>query len=396
MTDSQFDQILREKLQSYECEVDESLWDGISARLAANRRRKVMLRIVYGAVAAAACVALGLFLFDGRDIPSSQLQSAPTIAVVESVVPQELDSPADTQDIPSIADQIKALRSGGAVAEVLPSEVIKAVEAVSEAASEEVQEVSVPLAEDNAQPEKSAAETSKQPSGNTYRTLSGTQLMDDSYLFEEEISKRHTHSSISISSNVSGIAKPDGFIYQMAPSHSSSATGRSNGIVVEELTESSYSIPLSFGVQFRYPLAEKFYLGAGVNYTYLQRNFSALVNKTKYNSVTSRLHYVGVTASAYYDFVQAGRLKVYGRAGGAVDKCISASYIFGGQSLAQDKSGVQWSVNAGVGLEYKIANPVALFVDPSASYYFDCAQPKSIRTEQPLMFSLEAGVRFSF
>ena len=396
MTDSQFDQILREKLQSYECEVDESLWDGISARLAANRRRKVMLRIVYGAVAAAACVALGLFLFDGRDIPSSQLQSAPTIAVVESVVPQELDSPADTQDIPSIADQIKALRSGGAVAEVLPSEVIKAVEAVSEAASEEVQEVSVPLAEDNAQPEKSAAETSKQPSGNTYRTPSGTQLMDDSYLFEEEISKRHTHSSISISSNVSGIAKPHGFIYQMAPSHSSSATGRSNGIVVEELTESSYSIPLSFGVQFRYPLAEKFYLGAGVNYTYLQRNFSALVNKTKYNSVTSRLHYVGVTASAYYDFVQAGRLKVYGRAGGAVDKCISASYIFGGQSLAQDKSGVQWSVNAGVGLEYKIANPVALFVDPSASYYFDCAQPKSIRTEQPLMFSLEAGVRFSF
>ena len=112
--------------------------------------------------------------------------------------------------------------------------------------------------------------------------------------------------------------------------------------------------------------------------------------------MTSRLHYAGLTASAFYDFIQEGRLKVYGRAGGAVDKCLSANLIFGDQSVAQDAAGLQWSVNAGVGLEYKIANPVALFVDPSASYYFDCAQPKSIRTEQPLMFSLEAGVRFSF
>ncbi|MBO4656548.1 MAG: outer membrane beta-barrel protein [Bacteroidales bacterium] len=397
MTDSQFDQIFRDKLQGFECEVDESLWDGISARLAANRRRKVFLRVVYGAVAAAACVALGLFLFNGNDVPSSQLQSAPVVAVVESVVPQELDTPGDSQDIPSIADQIKALRSGSAVAEVLPSEIIKAVESVSETSSDDVQEVVEDEVEDSKAPEQGGQQAAGQPSGNTYRTPTGTQLMDDYYLFEEEeISKRHTHSSISISSNVAGIASPDGFIYQMAPSHSASVTGRSSGIVVEELTESSYSIPLSFGVQFRYPLAEKFYLGAGVNYTYLQRNFSALVNKEKYNSVTSRLHYAGLTASAFYDFIQEGRLKVYGRAGGAVDKCLSANLIFGDQSVAQDAAGLQWSVNAGVGLEYKIANPVALFVDPSASYYFDCAQPKSIRTEQPLMFSLEAGVRFSF
>ncbi|MBR4771216.1 MAG: PorT family protein [Bacteroidales bacterium] len=397
MTDSQFDQIFRDKLQSFECEVDESLWDGISARLAANRRRKVFLRVVYGAVAAAACVALGLFLFNGNDVPSSQLQSAPVVASVESVVPQELATPADAQDIPSIADQIKALRSGNAVAEVLPSEIVKAVESVSETSSDDEQVVSAVEVEDSNEPVQSAAVASGQPSGNTYRTPSGTQLMDDYYLFEEEeISNRHTHSSISISSNVSGIASPDGFIYQMAPSHSASVTGSQSGIIVEELTESSYSIPLSFGVQFRYPLAEKFSLGAGVNYTYLQRSFSALVNKEKYNNVTSRLHYLGLTASAYYDFIQEGRLKVYGRAGGAVDKCISANLIFGNQSLAQDAAGLQWSVNAGVGLEYKITDPISLFIDPSASYYFDCGQPKSIRTEQPLMFSLEGGVRFSF
>ena len=185
MTDSQFDQIFRDKLQSFECEVDESLWDGISARLAANRRRKVFLRVVYGAVAAAACVALGLFLFNGNDVPSSQLQSAPVVASVESVVPQELATPADAQDIPSIADQIKALRSGNAVAEVLPSEIVKAVESVSETSSDDEQVVSAVEVEDSNEPVQSAAVASGQPSGNTYRTPSGTQLMDDYYLFEE-------------------------------------------------------------------------------------------------------------------------------------------------------------------------------------------------------------------
>jgi len=394
MTESQFDQIIREKLQGFECEVDDSLWDGIVAKMAAQRRRKVVLRYVFGAVAAAACVALGVFLFNGNDVPG-QLQSAPTVAVAETAVPQELESPAEAQEVPSIADQIKALRSGNAVAEVLPSEVVKAIEAVAENVSEPVETAAEEVAPAETESRQAPAQSAGQPSTNTYRTPTGGQLMDDYYLFEEEgSSKTHTHSSISLSSNVSGIAKQDGFIYQMAPSHAASATGKSNGIVVEEISESSYSIPLSFGVQFRYPVTDKFSLGAGVNYTYLQRTFNAMMNKVKYNNVSSQMHYVGVTASAFYNFIEAGRLTVYGRAGGAVDKGVYARYVFGDQGLSQDVSGVQWSVNAGVGLEYRIADPVSLYIDPSASYYFDCAQPRSIRTEQPLMFSLEAGVRF--
>ncbi|MBP5303155.1 MAG: hypothetical protein J6Y88_07925, partial [Bacteroidales bacterium] len=296
MTDSQFDQIIREKMLSYECEVDDSLWDGIAARLARMDRRRVVLRYVYGAVAAAACVALGLFLFNGNDAPS-QLQSAPAVTVAEAAVPEELETPADVQDIPSIADQIKALRSGAAVAEVLPSEVAKVVEAMTENASEPV-----PALEENAAPvapqePRESAKPASQPSRNTTagRTPSGTGLMDDFYLFEDdEVSKPGTHASLTISSNVSGVASPEGFVYQMAPSHSASATGKSGGNVIEELSESSYSIPLSFGVQMRFPIAEKVSLGAGVNYTYLQREFSSMVNKVKYPTTISRLHYMGV------------------------------------------------------------------------------------------------------
>ena len=395
MTDSQFDQIIREKLQSFECEVDESLWDGISARLASDRRRKVVLRTVFSAVAAAACVALGLFLFNGNDAPS-QLQSAPSVAAVESVVPQELDYPADVQDVPTIADQIKALRSGtAAVAEVLPSEIAKAVEEIGEMDSaSEPQTVSAPAEESKDAGQSSPEAAGQQPRG-SYRTPAGTQLMDDFYLFGEEENTRRTHASISISSNVSGIAKQDGFLYQMAPSHSASVSGKSGGNVVEERTDKRYTIPLSFGVQMRFPIAEKVSIGAGANYTYLQYDFGGLINKVKFDNISSRQHYMGLTASVFYDFIREGKLTVYGRAGGAVDKLINARLVYGDGSLSQDAEGLQWSANAGVGLEYQIAKPISLFVDPSASYYFDCGQLQSIRTEQPLMFSLEAGLRFN-
>ena len=399
MTDSQFDQIIREKMLSYECPVDDSLWDGIEARLARMDRRRVVLRYFYGAVAAAACVALGLFLFNGNDAPS-QLQSAPTVAVAEAAVPEVLETPATVQEIPSIADQIKALRSGAAVAEVLPSEIAKAVESMAENAAPEAADETPVAVEVGQEPAQDSPEVATTPSGNAngYRTPSGSRLMDDYYLFDEdEVSGQSTHASLSISSNVSGIAKPDGFIYQMAPSHSASSSGKAGGSVVEELTESSYSIPLSFGVQMRFPIVGKLSAGAGVNYTYLQRDFSALVNKAeKFPNASSRLHYMGLTVSVYYDFIREGRLTVYGRAGGAVDKCISAKYIFGDYSMNQDAAGLQWSANAGVGLEYRITEPLSIFVDPSASYYFfNHNQPKSIRTEQPLMFSLEAGLRFN-
>lgn len=399
MTDSEFDRIIREKILRAEIEQceppSEEMWERISARLAVMDRRKKILRYVYRTAAAAAVIALGLFIFN-RGGDESQLNNLPTLASTVQPVQPEV-SPAEGQDIAPIEEQIKSLRSNSAVAQVLPVK----VDAVAEQADSAETAVPSTESEQNAvsqTPESSVSQSQggPAPADNSYRTPSGTQLMSDAYLFEDEPEfRKNTHTSISISSNVSGIAKQDGFIYNVAPSHSPSKSGNSGGTVVEEFTESSYSIPLSFGVQFRYPLAKKLSVGAGLNYTYLQRSFSALVNKVQFDNASSRLHYIGLTASVYYDFIQENKLSVYGRVGGAADKCLSARYIFGQYAMPQDASGLQWSVNAGVGIEYRIAAPIALFVDPSASYYFDCSQPKSIRTEQPLMFSLEAGVRFS-
>ena len=56
--------------------------------------------------------------------------------------------------------------------------------------------------------------------------------------------------------------------------------------------------------------------------------------------------------------------------------------------------GVQWSANVGIGFEYRFLTFMGLYVDPRLTYYFDCGQPYSVRTEQPLQFNLEVGFRF--
>ena len=55
--------------------------------------------------------------------------------------------------------------------------------------------------------------------------------------------------------------------------------------------------------------------------------------------------------------------------------------------------GVQTSVNLGIGVEFLLGKHLGLYIDPSLRYYFDCGQPKSIRTAQPLMMGFEMGLR---
>ena len=56
--------------------------------------------------------------------------------------------------------------------------------------------------------------------------------------------------------------------------------------------------------------------------------------------------------------------------------------------------GVQGSADLGLGVQMKISDHLGLYLDPSAKYYFGANQPKTIRTQQPVMFNLEFGVRF--
>ena len=80
-----------------------------------------------------------------------------------------------------------------------------------------------------------------------------------------------------------------------------------------------------------------------------------------------------------------------------MEKCVSDRYLIDAGGTAVNyhgkSRGVQLSADIGIGVEFTVADRLGLYIDPSLRYYFKSAQPKSLRTVQPLMFGFEAGLR---
>lgn len=174
--------------------------------------------------------------------------------------------------------------------------------------------------------------------------------------------------------------------------------------IKETSTKSTYGIPLSFGAGVRIGLSPKWSIGTGLNYTLLTRKFygtytPVAADGTVGNSTTSDIkntqHYIGIPVNAYYDIVNQNHIHFYAYAGGAAEKCISDKYLLANTNICHKEKteGFQFSANIGMGVEFMLSRHLGLYIDPSLRYYFDCNQPKSIRTAQPLMFGFEMGFR---
>ena len=175
--------------------------------------------------------------------------------------------------------------------------------------------------------------------------------------------------------------------------------------IKERNTQSTYGLPVSVGAGVKIEFTPRWSLGVGVNYTYLTRTFSGTythVNEagTIDDLITSDIrnsqHYIGIPVNAYYNIVTSKHVNFYAYAGGAVEKCVYDKYLVLTNSVVHKEpaKGVQLSANLGVGAEFMLGQHIGLYIDPSLRYYFDCDQPKSIRTAQPLMLGFELGFRF--
>ena len=108
---------------------------------------------------------------------------------------------------------------------------------------------------------------------------------------------------------------------------------------------------------------------------------------------------MGLPLDLYYDVVSSDRIKFYLHAGGEAEYCLSNKYTLFASldiSVTEPVQKLQYSVGAGLGVEFVLSRRIGIFVDPSVKYYFPCDQPKSVRTERPLLVNFDAGLRFSF
>ena len=174
------------------------------------------------------------------------------------------------------------------------------------------------------------------------------------------------------------------------------------GTVISENTESVYGIPLSFGLGARFYLSGRFSIGTGVSYSLLTRSFNGVYtspgNDRVAGDIRHTIQYIGVPLNLYYDILDTDILQFYVFGGGAAEKALSNKYVIKGESgpvnYSTQVKDLQWSAGLGLGVQFRLADHVGLYLDPSARYFFDCNQPKSIRTKKPFTFGFEAGLRF--
>lgn len=147
--------------------------------------------------------------------------------------------------------------------------------------------------------------------------------------------------------------------------------------------------PLSFGLSVRKEFAHGLSLESGLVYTLLR---SDVKRHPGADDMSQRLHFLGVPLRLNWQFFERGRFSLYIGAGGMVEKCVSAKL----GSEKTDEPGVQWSVSAAAGAQYRLGGMVGLYFEPEGSYYLNQTYLRTARTESPLTLTLRLGVRLTF
>ena len=215
----------------------------------------------------------------------------------------------------------------------------------------------------------------------------------------EGLKLRGMYAQGSVGGNDSNISYGGNGISRMAPGAGSENAGISeNGL-------STYGVPFTVGLGVRFSVTDKLSLGTGLDYSLLTRTFNGSYRGGAAADFDGRilhsLQYIGVPVNAYYDLYRTrdDLIRMYAWGGGEAELCLSNRYRLANatNTVITDKAGgFQFSVAAGLGMEFKLSDVLGLYADPSVRYYFHGNQPKSVRTDKPFMFNFDAGLRFNF
>ena len=388
------DLLLGSILRNGEEEVPAHVWEGVAGGLdKAARRRSAVLWIGRAtAVAAAAAIAVGVFIGHESEQMVEQKADDTMIALVES-------SPAKGDTAETAAE------------DVLMADVVKAQKPAADRFITSAYEM---IADCSDVPQStSGEETAEKAVG---QTVSGTadyhksaaeepETFSQDFRWEENERKEKIKTSI-VLSGIAGTNSPqsDG---RIGPLRSPGVFSSPSRTTIEQTgAQTTYGIPLSFGVGVKLGFTKRWSLGMGLNYTLLTSRFNGKYTKVEDGmaslpisaTISNSQHYIGIPLNAYYNIVSRDFINFYAYAGGAVEKCVSDRYTVQTTPVihhSESVKGVQLSANAGIGVEFLIGRHVGLYIDPSLRYDFRCGQPKSIRTAQPLMLGFEMGFRFN-
>ena len=165
-----------------------------------------------------------------------------------------------------------------------------------------------------------------------------------------------------------------------------------------------HRLPMTIALNGRYCPKARWWLDGGIRYTLLSSEMR-VGNTYLYMEQQQRVRYLGLSLGVGYEFWRSRHWGLYSTASVVYElplrSTLETSYWQGGRLIDTENvrlnPHVQWSIGAGLGLQYDITPAIGLFAEPSLQYYFHNGDGiKTWRTAHPFTPMLPFGIRISF
>lgn len=162
--------------------------------------------------------------------------------------------------------------------------------------------------------------------------------------------------------------------------------------------------PKTLGFSLNKQLGPHWTFGTGLTYTRLKSEFVSEYNKAELKK-TQKIDYVGIPLRLTYHIWGKGHFNAYATGGVTFEMPVHSSlnkkYIITADSSYTLKGNIktrhQWSINLGIGVQYKIFKPFSLYLEPNMFYYFGNGSGlETYRTEHPFIMTVPFGLRFTW
>ena len=329
-------EIISERLRDAQLPLPPGDWEVFEAKLKAKKRHSMFVRWVAAAASLAAAAAVAAFFLPKKSVE----EVIEKVVSPVSPIPERLAQASDTP--------------------VTPPPVILS-----------------PQDEESPQGEESVPQTANNA------------ISDNDFQDYETSRETHSRRRLSVAPHLGGMrsdatADINGFGY--LPFSSGNYYGSYPSSVI---STTNHSIPLSFGVDISYPLTQRLAITSGIEAEVFKSEFSSRVNQV---TLSQKAVYLGIPLRLDWRFWQAGRFSSWIGAGGKVDRCIYARL---GKEDIRDNA-FNWSLVTNAGLRYGLTDNVGLYVAPQITWFLKPEDPAILtyRTQNPLMFTVNAGLRF--
>ena len=384
-------------------------WSSVSASL---KRRARVRRIAYTASSILSVAAIAALLHIGPSPESPETSGTPLLASIESqadlndargkaevIVPSATGENFGSGESPATGGQLYGVKVANSYSGNRSTAVTEASGSNS-ASGETKPEVSI------------SSKGSESTTTDSQFADDKTAILDDYYAevtLQEKISKRQ---KISAYLAVYGIAGTKGGITggrASATTFKASPLGaslmQSSGLESNTIDTGRYedaqfkhSAPIGAELVLNIPLWHRsggagvnqgcLSIESGVSYSYLR---SQLLFQGHVKTDEQRVQYVGIPLRIRYSFGSNSAFSTYISAGGKLEWAADARVA--GNKVSE--KGVQVSLGANAGVQWKAADHIYMYAQPEISYYLTESRLKTIRTDNPLSVGLSIGLGFS-